>query len=269
MTMEDSFDSRIVGDAVGRMLNEFADERWFLESHWPLNIPHVRLMLQDILVAANSSTKPRLLDVGCFNGYLGILFAELGYQVTGVDKQFSAETVERFSRLGIGHVTANFNEIGALRVIPEQTFDVILLAQVIEHVLNHPLGLLQDLARALRPGGILVLTTPHPANVMNAFRLLLGRNMLWGTDDFLRSPKIDTEKIISDADIHYREYLTTQMTTLLADAGLEVEVVRYVGLGVPNDEPFWKRRLKRSRVFMRLSSHRLFASNHYFVARKR
>ena len=41
------------------------------------------------------------------------------------------------------------------------SFDVIVAAAIIEHLAD-PAGMLKESARVLKPGGILILTTPHP-----------------------------------------------------------------------------------------------------------
>ncbi|HUI57772.1 MAG TPA: class I SAM-dependent methyltransferase [Bryobacteraceae bacterium] len=47
-----------------------------------------------------------------------------------------------------------------------EKFDVILALHIIEH-LGHPLALLQNAARNLNPGGILVVETPNPFSIQS------------------------------------------------------------------------------------------------------
>ncbi|MGE0826600.1 MAG: class I SAM-dependent methyltransferase [Candidatus Binatia bacterium] len=47
-------------------------------------------------------------------------------------------------------------------------FDVVLLVEVIEHLENHPIALNQ-LARILKPGGVLILTTPNIMRLNSRF----------------------------------------------------------------------------------------------------
>ncbi|MCK7516128.1 MAG: class I SAM-dependent methyltransferase [Desulfobacterales bacterium] len=44
---------------------------------------------------------------------------------------------------------------------PDNTFDFVLFLEVIEHLITGPTRVLQELARVLKPGGILVLTTDN------------------------------------------------------------------------------------------------------------
>ncbi|MBK6429144.1 MAG: class I SAM-dependent methyltransferase [Blastocatellia bacterium] len=80
-------------------------------------------------------------------------------------------------------MSANFNSLTPFPEIGDESFDVVILTQVIEHIPNCPLGFLTEIARITKPGGLLVVTTPQLASVMNAFRLLLGHGSIWRTDE--------------------------------------------------------------------------------------
>ncbi len=256
------------GRAVAAMLREYRHNPWMLEEHWPLNEPHVRLMAADVLARFPPASGARLLDVGCFNGYISLLFRGLGYRVTGTDVYESGERDALFARAGIEFVPANMNDPRPFEPLAGAGFDVVIIAQVIEHILNHPLGLMRGLADAMRPGGMLILTTPNPATVMGAARVLRGRSTLWGTRDFIDEPKIEGGRVISQGDIHYREYTEAELRHMLAGAGLRVEESRYLGLGGSRSQPAWKRIVKNNPLTRGLLSHRLFGSNHYLLARK-
>lgn len=55
---------------------------------------------------------------------------------------------------------------------PDDTFDTIISCETIEHVPD-PLGALRELARVLRPGGRLYLTTPNYLGPMGLYRVYL------------------------------------------------------------------------------------------------
>ncbi|HST52662.1 MAG TPA: methyltransferase domain-containing protein [Pyrinomonadaceae bacterium] len=259
---------REVERAVAAMLHEFRDNHWMLDEHWPLNEPHIRLMISDVLERFPPGPRVRLLDVGCFNGYASLIFSRLGYSVTGTDVYESAERDALFAREGVEFVRANMNDLRPLAQLDAASFDIVIIAQVIEHILNHPLGLIRGLAGSMRGGGVMILTTPNPVTVMGAARVIRGRSLLWGTTEFIDEPKIDGEKVISQGDIHYREYTSAELRHMLAGAGLRVERSRYLGLGNSRSQPVWKRFAKGNPLARRLMSHRLFGSNHYLLARK-
>jgi 2-polyprenyl-3-methyl-5-hydroxy-6-metoxy-1,4-benzoquinol methylase len=260
--------SRNVERAIAAMRLEFQGNDWLLNEYWPQNEPHIRLMIADATTSFPPDPSVRLLDVGCFNGYISYLFRHLGYDVTGTDIYELDHRNALFERAGIEFIRANMNDPSPYNHLANEPFDIVIIAQVIEHILNHPLGLIRSLAAAMRPGGLMILTTPNPANIMNAARIVKGRSMLWGTQDFMDEPKFQGGKIISEGHIHYREYTRSELCHLLTVAGLRIEKLQYLGYGKNQAEPPMKRFLKSNLLIRKLTSRRLFASNHYFLARK-
>lgn len=262
-------DEQAYQSAVKELLHTMQGNPWFVENHWPLNEPHVRAMLEDVSAHMPADQQHHVLDVGCFNGYISFLFRRLGYRVTGADAMDFPERTEIFESNDIGFVTTNFNSLEAMPDVADESYDAVILAQVIEHILNHPVGFVAELARVTRPGGLLIVTTPQPASFMNAWRLLRGRWSLWGTEDFMRMPKFKDGEIISYPEIHYREYLKSELIAIVEAAGYDVLAARYLGLGAAEGQSAWKRFLKSNAFARWLMTQRLFASNQYVLARKR
>lgn len=254
--------------AIAAMLHEFRDNEWMLDEYWPLNEPHVRLMIADVIARFPASLNVRLLDVGCMNGYMSVIFKKLGYEVTGTDGWELEDRRAIFDRNGIEFFYCNMNHLHPLQHLAAASYDIVIVAQVIEHILNHPLGLIRSLADAMRSGGLMIVTTPNPATIMSAMRVLQGRTLLWGTNDFIDQPKIDNGRIISQGDIHYREYTGAELSHMLEGAGLRVEQSRYLPFGTSRSQSTWKKLAKSNPLIRKLTSQRLFASNHYFLARK-
>jgi 2-polyprenyl-3-methyl-5-hydroxy-6-metoxy-1,4-benzoquinol methylase len=257
-----------IEQAIAAMRQEYRDNDWLLNEHWPLNEPHVRLMISDVMERFPPAPQVRLLDVGCFNGYMSVVFKHLGYQVTGTDVCELDNRDAIFQKLGIGYVNSNLNELRPFEHLSRESFHVVVIAQVIEHILNYPLGLIRSLTDLLLPGGLVILTTPNPVTVMGAVRLLKGRSLLWGTTDFIDEPKIGDGAIISKGDIHYREYTSAELCHMLTGAGLRVEKSLYVGLGNSQSQSVFKKAVKSNPLMRKLMSRRLLGSNHYFLARK-
>jgi len=96
-----------------------------------------------------------LLDVGCGNGHLLAAAERRGYAVTGVE--YSAYAAQR-ARAGLtrGHVlVGELAQVG----LPIETFDVCVLADVIEHV-RDPRSFMATVRERLKPGGRLLIATP-------------------------------------------------------------------------------------------------------------
>lgn len=98
----------------------------------------------------------RLLDVGCGNGEYLITMARLGWRGEGLEPDDAAAKVAR--RHGV-NVRTEAIERAVLR---DGAFDAATASHCLEHVAD-PWGMLARLARAVRPGGRIVVAVPNPA----------------------------------------------------------------------------------------------------------
>jgi len=100
-------------------------------------------------------------DIGCNAGGSSSVWAELGHRVHGLD--ISEELVrlaqERSRRAGFR--TAHFY-LGSATSLPwaARTMDVCVLLELLEHIVDWR-ACLDECARVLRPGGVLLLTTTN------------------------------------------------------------------------------------------------------------
>jgi SAM-dependent methyltransferase len=92
----------------------------------------------------------RVLDVGAGVGQYRPLFAACDYRA----HDFGQEP------LTVGHYTPLDYESDVLSIpVPDASFDVVLCTEVLEHV-PEPIKAVQEMARILRPGGLMLLTAP-------------------------------------------------------------------------------------------------------------
>jgi len=96
----------------------------------------------------------RLLDVGCGDGGIVKLGCELGWDAVGVevDPKAAANAQSVGLKVYLGSL--------ASQGFPDNSFDLILMNHVIEHV-HDPSSLLRECRRVLRPGALLVVVTPN------------------------------------------------------------------------------------------------------------
>lgn len=99
-----------------------------------------------------------VLDLGCGTGYGASHIADLAHSVCGVD--VSAEAIT-FARTQYPKSNLHFETITAGARLPfgDQSFDVVLSFQVLEHVQDDA-RYVAEATRVLRPGGLLILVTP-------------------------------------------------------------------------------------------------------------
>ncbi len=250
--------------AVREMLAYFSNNAWFISSYWPENEPRARRMLSDLARLIPSGGT--VFEPGCANGFISFLASRIGYRVTATDAWEPEERAELFRRAGVRCFASNLNELDPWPGVPDGSFNAVLFGEVFEHLLNHPVGILKELHRVLKPSGTLLLTTPNPSTLANAVRVLLDRHSLWGTDDFAGTPKLRGTQIIDKGDIHYREYQSGELRRFLLAAGFRVDLAGYMYLDSPAGFPA-KRLIKRI-LGTSVMRHRLFASCNYLIATK-
>ncbi len=62
----------------------------------------------------------------------------------------------------------------------DSSLDCVIFCEIVEHLLLNPDHAMAEIARTLRPGGSVIITTPNVARLANAVRLLRGKNIYDG-----------------------------------------------------------------------------------------
>ncbi|MDD4929084.1 MAG: methyltransferase domain-containing protein [Gallionella sp.] len=104
----------------------------------------------------------------------------------------------------------HFNVENDLFPYAEGEFDVVIFAEIIEHLLNDPCKVLREIKRVLKPGGTLIVTTPNVARLENVTRLIAGENIY------------DPYSGYGPYGRHNREYNRHELVTLLQFEGFDV-----------------------------------------------
>lgn len=94
----------------------------------------------------------------------------------------------------------------------ENQFDLIIFAEIIEHLQNDPCKVLREIKRIIKPDGHLVLTTPNVARLENVARLIQGANIY------------DPYSGYGPYGRHNREYNLHELAGLLMHEGFEIEI---------------------------------------------
>jgi SAM-dependent methyltransferase len=109
----------------------------------------------------------RALDVACGTGRHAARLAELGYQTVGIDATEAMLEVARTRAPGVDFRRGDFAELP----VDDESFDLAVCALALAH-LSDPSPAIAEIARAVRPGGRVVLTDAHPT-----FALIQGQAM--------------------------------------------------------------------------------------------
>lgn len=101
-----------------------------------------------------------VLDAACGVGYGSAFLAATAARVVGVDVD---EESVGYARRRYGGPSVEFHVMDAEALaFPDASFDVVCSFETIEHV-RAPARAVAEAARVLRPGGVLVVSTPHVA----------------------------------------------------------------------------------------------------------
>jgi 2-polyprenyl-3-methyl-5-hydroxy-6-metoxy-1,4-benzoquinol methylase len=211
---------RELGDSTK---NKVSDEDFakYTEGMFRPDVRRVSLiisMAQDLL---GPSAEGEGLEVGSGYGYLLFPMAVLLPKVrwTAVDHPSrSYEEREEFAK-AFREYDCAFLAMDILREpLPYANgrFSVVTFSEVLEHLPVERLSfVLAELARVVRPGGILIMSSPNQASLENRLRLLKGMSILAMPD-----------KLYGDTFGHIRLYTPDEMEAAMAKLGFSLESSR-------------------------------------------
>jgi SAM-dependent methyltransferase len=164
------------------------DRHW-----WFVGRRRIFLSLLDQYLPAAVGGQRRILDLGCGTGTMLGYLARYG-ATEGVDADLDAISYCR--QRGIENVQV---VEGSGLPFEDSKFDLVTVLDVLEHT-EDAAGMLEEVKRVLRPGGLLLISVP-------AFMLL------WGAQD-----------VVSH---HFRRYRAPELRRLLGSAGFEPRRLSY------------------------------------------
>lgn len=168
--------------------------------------------------------KGLLVDVGCGQGNLFPLVEPLCERYVGVD----IVRYEHFPR----HARAEFaplNLDAGRAALPDASCEVVCCLETIEHVEN-PRALMRELTRLLKPGGLLVVTTPNQLSWLSKLCFILKNEHV----HFQERPGL--------YPAHLSALLAVDLLRMARENGLADAQIHYSGEGrVPGVGSLWPR----------------------------
>ncbi|MBK7001023.1 MAG: methyltransferase domain-containing protein [Rhodoferax sp.] len=121
-----------------------------------------KLFCENWSVSANGK---RVLDVGAHWLHQSLLYARDGFEVTAADFPGTLSVpsvIDLADAHGISLFSYhNLSEINTFDAFPENSFDVIIFSEILEHITFNPVDMWKELYRVLSPGGRVIVTTPN------------------------------------------------------------------------------------------------------------
>ena len=162
------------------------------------------------LVVEAVAPPARILDVAAAQGNFSLTLAEMGYDVTWNDLR---QDLAGYVRLKHEKGLLSFAPGNVFELSFPALFDAVLITEIIEHV-AHPDKFLESIAKLVKPGGVVIVTTPNGAYV---------RNKLPKFSDCADPSVFETVQFRPNSDGHIFLLHPEELTLLAHRAGLLTE----------------------------------------------
>lgn len=186
----------------------------------------------------------KIMECGCIPLALTAALSASNYDVTGVDID-PERYKEAISRAGLKVVRCNVE----LETLPfdDKTFDAAIFNEMFEHLRMNPIFTLSEVKRVLKPGGILMLSTPNLRSLNGIYNFLI-RNRSYSClgNIFKEYKKLQELGHMG----HVREFTTVEVTEFLQNIGFIVDSVIYRGRFGTNIKQFLARTVPSLRPFV-------------------
>jgi 2-polyprenyl-3-methyl-5-hydroxy-6-metoxy-1,4-benzoquinol methylase len=196
--------ARTVAEAGG-----YYDDYWQRPEPPPLGDPLAPRRLELVRGLLQEVRARRVLDAGAGAGDLvGALGAD-GYDAVGLDVSEGAVALARERHPGRTFIRHSVEELPW--PVEAESFDAVVGLEVIEHLLR-PRRLLEGAHAALRPAGLLVLSTPYHGPA---------KNLMLAALRFDRHFAVEGD--------HIRFFSDVSLRRLAAETGFRVDRIRHLG----------------------------------------
>jgi SAM-dependent methyltransferase len=182
---------------------------------------HMKRLVETALLVPPAAAAARLVDLGTHPAVLNVLAQAGGYeQADGVDcveggpERWNVTLPKTVDGGGDLTYTIHNRDVQKDRLpFPDECADLVTALEVLEHLLD-PMHLLIEANRVLKPGGLLLLTTPNAVS----WRSVLRAARRWHPFVYpVLIPGLGTNR-------HNIEYTPDQVRSLLAAAGFDGHV---------------------------------------------
>lgn len=174
--------------AIERYLKGFNFFEKYVQGQWEGNLyveTHSRRFYETLLLLPDLKPGARVLELGAIPYCLTILLRKFAGLNVDPLSFFEFETAERTThRLENAENQEQYDfDYAPLNVerdifpSADETYDLVLCCELLEHLLINPSHMLYEIHRVLKPGGYLQLSTPNVLRWGNVFSLLKGRNI--------------------------------------------------------------------------------------------
>jgi SAM-dependent methyltransferase len=165
----------------------------------------------------------KILEIGAFPYLLTLPLIETGFDATIIDKP-SLASAQVATHWNLRAVACDV-DIDKLPFEADQ-FDCVIMNEVFEHLRFNLIFTMREIRRVIRPGGLLLLSTPNLRSLKGLYHLLWkweGFSSMGGI--YHNYSNLETVGVMG----HVREYTSKEITDFLEQIGFEIDGIIYRG----------------------------------------
>jgi len=220
---------------IGDMLGEYKYLKNLRESY-------IRTVSDVDRYMGNGRESKHCLEIGAFLGAVSISLRKLGYRVSALDipefhKSANLRELYRRNDVDFGGLNLRSSKLP----FESNTFDAVVICEVIEHLNFNPLPTLLEINRVLKLGGYLYIGMPNQASLKNRIRLLKGHSVHNPIQDFFQQLDRSDNMIVG---LHWREYTMPEAIDLIGRMGFKT-LESYYFMGSEYNSKFPKSIIKK------------------------
>lgn len=201
------------------MLREKEEREWYgCNSHDYYAIQYRQRIRRILRAIRRYAPGPGILEVGCAQSVISLCCAEAGFTAAALDIRFDFLI---YSRLKYERGTIDWIQ-GSVASLPfrENTFDCIVLAEILEHC-AWPERVLITARSLLKQGGVLIVTTPNNSS---------DRSTIGSFSSVSHNrTAIEHVQFGPDGDDHLFTFSMNELHSMVAAAGFDVCEKRFIG----------------------------------------
>ncbi len=180
--------------------------------------------------------KPQvILDIGAHWLHHAFLYANDGHRLVCADNPITASNpdVKKIaSTIGASLVNCvRLDKGDGICEIPDDSIDLIIFSEIIEHLAFNPIRMWREIHRCLRPGGRIIVTTPNSVN----FRTVRLRLHQLIDEGFFGCP---VDEIMSTGTLghHWKEYSLPEILKYFSLLSTDFEFSRHEFIGTTDQD---------------------------------
>ena len=160
-----------------------------------------------------------ILELGSYLGVVSVSLKKMGYNVCASDipefhKSPSLRSLYEENDISFSGVNLRSHQLP----YESNTFDAVVICEVIEHLNFNPLPVLKEINRILKDGGVIYIGMPNQAHITKRMKLAMGLSIHNGIDDFFKQLDRDNNMIVG---LHWREYTLAETVRMIEKMGFE------------------------------------------------